>query len=153
MWKNKCWATGFRKKYGSLHLHTWWNIVNVLNGVWYPGKISDMLKVCFPSALKIQNESTLWQDSSGLQPCSCFYRREENRGHYLYPFFSKAGDLCVCVSLCAAKNKFNCNQVLFLGLALCCVWVEEYSWSGYLLSSRLMKQHMALCILAIKLPL
>lgn len=100
-----------RRKHGSLYLHICWDIVNVLNAVWYPGKIWDMqvLWVWFPSALKIQTES----QRCGAAPQRCFYRREENRGHYLYPLFFPRRvnfrvSLCPCVLLRTSSSVTRC---------------------------------------------
>lgn len=47
-------------------LHTWWNIVNALNGMQMPGKNLRYAPSVFPLPLKIQSGSTVWPDFSEL---------------------------------------------------------------------------------------
>lgn len=112
--------------------------------------------VWFLLALKIQTESrhSGWGSSSHA-PVS-IGERGKQRSLFICPFFFSFKSLeSVSVAVCARCWEQVPAQpgAILSPHSLYCVRIEEYSWNGYLLSSRLMKQHMVLWVLAPKLPL
>lgn len=124
---------------------------------WIVRAIQEKSQICLKcvplgSKNKIQTESTLWRDSSA--PAVLLFLQDRGKQRSLFiSLFSKEGEVHVCVPAYSLEKVQAYSDAILRPHPPPCVWIQEYSWSRYVLSSRPTEQHVAPRILAVKQPL